>query len=167
MAKSSTYIVTHDTLAGSGVRFLNYLIDSLAILLALLFLFVIYFAFVAEISPEEYDLSLEETGNDVVINILSIVLMAVYYFLFESSIGRTPGKYVTGTVVVDRNGNIPSATQVLQRTLSRFIPFEFLSFLGRDARGWHDNISDTYVVYVKKLEDSKSTFTNMNELGSL
>ncbi|MBK8668953.1 MAG: hypothetical protein IPN89_05595 [Saprospiraceae bacterium] len=54
MAKSSTYIVTHDTLAGSGVRFLNYLIDSLAILLALLFLFVIYFAFVAEISPEEY-----------------------------------------------------------------------------------------------------------------
>jgi hypothetical protein len=32
------------------------------------------------------------------------------------------------------------------RTLSRFIVFEALSYLGSVSRGWHDSLSGTYVV---------------------
>jgi uncharacterized RDD family membrane protein YckC len=60
--------------------------------------------------------------------------------------GRTLGKLITRTSVVDAEGRRPTFKQVLGRTFSRIIPFEPFSFFGKDARGWHDSMSNTFVV---------------------
>ena len=66
--------------------------------------------------------------------------------IVEGATGRTLGKLVTGTRVVNAAGGTPSFKQILGRSLARFIPFEAFSFLGDDGRGWHDSIPDTYVI---------------------
>ncbi len=69
-----------------------------------------------------------------------------YYIFFESLTGRTLGKLVTGTKVVNENGLRASFGQILGRSFSRLIPFEVFSFLGEKGRGWHDSLPRTYVV---------------------
>ena len=75
-----------------------------------------------------------------------ILVPLAYYILVEGATGRTLGKLVTGTRVVNAAGGTPSFKQILGRSLARFIPFEAFSFLGDDGRGWHDSIPDTYVI---------------------
>jgi uncharacterized RDD family membrane protein YckC len=79
--------------------------------------------------------------------LFGIVIMSAYYIFFESLWGRTPGKLVFGTIMVNAQGSKPSFGQIIGRTLSRFIPFEAFSCLGE--RGWHDSIPNTYVVLAK------------------
>lgn len=69
-----------------------------------------------------------------------------YYCFFEGIWGRTPGKWLFGTMVIAETGGRPSFGQVLGRTACRFIPFEAFSFFGE--RGWHDKITRTRVVRV-------------------
>ena len=68
-----------------------------------------------------------------------------YYVILEGMTGRTLGKLITGTKVVNERGEPPSFGQILGRTFSRFIPFEVFSFLAEDGRGWHDSVPGTYV----------------------
>jgi uncharacterized RDD family membrane protein YckC len=75
----------------------------------------------------------------------AIVIFLVYFFQ-EFIFGKTLGKLITGTHVVDAKGNRPTFWQFVGRTVSRMIPFEAFSFLWSDKRGWHDTISDTYVI---------------------
>lgn len=79
--------------------------------------------------------------------LLGLLIYFAYYMIFEVWLGRTPGKFVFGTRVVDQSGAKASARQVAVRTLCRFIPFEAFSFLG--GEGWHDSISKTRVVRTK------------------
>ncbi len=71
----------------------------------------------------------------------------LYYVVFEALWGRTPGKFIFGTVVVNEVGARPSLGQVFGRTFCRFIPFEVFSVL--PGRGWHDSIPRTYVVMAR------------------
>ncbi|MGH8027493.1 MAG: RDD family protein [Pseudoxanthomonas sp.] len=78
---------------------------------------------------------------------LGMVIMLMYYIPQETAFGFTLGKLITGTRVVNENGEKPSLVQVILRTLSRFIPFEAFSVAFTDpARGWHDSLAKTYVV---------------------
>jgi uncharacterized RDD family membrane protein YckC len=77
---------------------------------------------------------------------LSLVSMVCYYLLFEGLFQATPGKFITRTRVVDLDGNKPTFTQILGRTLTRFVPFEPLSFFSSTQDGWHDRWSGTRVV---------------------
>ena len=61
---------------------------------------------------------------------------------------------ITGTIVIDKNGNKPGFRAILIRTLIRFIPIDTLTFLGNSGRGWHDSFSNTYVVKKKALDES-------------
>ncbi len=79
--------------------------------------------------------------------LIGLPLQLGYYLLFEGLWGRTPGKFIMGTLVVTATGLRPRFMQVFKRTLCRFIPFEPLSFFGQ--RGWHDSISDTRVVRMR------------------
>jgi uncharacterized RDD family membrane protein YckC len=79
-----------------------------------------------------------------------IVILFLYYFLTESYYSRTFAKYFTKTIVVNKDGSRPRKSTIFIRTLSRFIPIEFLSFLSSNIRGLHDMFSNTYVV--KKQE---------------
>lgn len=65
--------------------------------------------------------------NDSPYPMISIVLF-LYYFGCEAVFARTLGKAVNGTFVVFERGQVLSA---LWRTLSRFIPLEAFSFIGR------------------------------------
>lgn len=70
-----------------------------------------------------------------------------YFILFEGFFGRTPGKFITRTKVISSKTNKnPLFYQILLRTILRFIPLEWLSFLSDQPVGWHDSISKTKVV---------------------
>ena len=68
----------------------------------------------------------------------------IYYVFFETILGATPAKFITGTYVVNLNGEKPGLKTIFIRTVSRFVPFELFSFLGK--KGWHDDWSNTRVV---------------------
>jgi uncharacterized RDD family membrane protein YckC len=76
------------------------------------------------------------------------VVRVGYYFLCEATTGRTVGKLVSGTRVVTESGGKPTTLQILQRTLSRMVPFEPFSFFG-PSTGWHDRWSKTRVVLAR------------------
>ena len=77
---------------------------------------------------------------------LPYVVAFGYYVIFEGLTGRTVGKLVTGTEVVNGEGGGLTLNQLVIRNLSRFIPFEPLSFLGPEPEGWHDILARSFVV---------------------
>jgi uncharacterized RDD family membrane protein YckC len=64
------------------------------------------------------------------------------------------GKLITGTRVVTESGEVPTARQILIRTVVRFVPFEAFSFLGSSGTGWHDTWSGTRVVRTRRARDA-------------
>jgi len=115
-------------------RFLNYLIDLIVVYV----LVFIAFGFV-------YDV--DELAEDrLSTNLVGIAIFVIYYFVLESMNGKTFGKMLTRTRTVDYNGQQPSTNQMIQRSLSRIVPFEPMSFFGSGPDGWHDRWSHTMVV---------------------
>lgn len=51
---------------------------------------------------------------------ISSVLMAGYYYLFESTLGRTPGKTLLRMRMMDTNGQKPSKVRIAMRIALRF-----------------------------------------------
>jgi hypothetical protein len=89
-------------------------------------------------------------GNETFELQLSLVLAYFsYYFLAEAIFRQTFGKIWTNSCVVS-NGISLSTGRVFLRTLSRFIPFDQLSFFWKG--NWHDSVSSTSVVYVNTWE---------------
>src|SRR5262249_36746332 len=96
-------------------------------------------------------------SEELILQIVFFLLYFLYYFIFESTIGKTPAKFITRTRVVNDQGALPMASSIAGRTLSRFVPFDALSFLGRIARGWHDRWSNAWVIDERKLAVLKGT----------
>ena len=67
-----------------------------------------------------------------------------YYFLFEMFSGKTPGKYLTKTSVVNFLGERPKLKAMLIRNATRLISYDGFSFIW--GQGLHDDISGTMVV---------------------
>lgn len=111
----------------------------------------------------------------VVQECVSLALIFLYFFLTEwLAGGKSLGKYVCKTVVVDRNGNKPSVGRLALRSLCRLIPFDNLSYLfffwsGRKLWGaWHDQISGTYVVDEALLEEWKAgNYDGSDKFGAM
>jgi uncharacterized RDD family membrane protein YckC len=126
--------------AGLGARFLNLLIDTfLSRIVATIFAVAVVRVF----------------GPGDAAAVLSVVLvlggMFGYYVLCEGAFGWTVGKLITGTRVIRIDGRKPNVPQILGRTFARFIPFEPFSVLfGRSNSGWHDSLSGTRVVKVRR-----------------
>ena len=92
---------------------------------------------------------LESPSADVIGFFIGLVVVFVYFVIFEATLKKSPAKFLTGTKVVNENGGDASFGQILGRIACRFIPFEAFSFLfGDSARvvGWHDKFSGTLVV---------------------
>lgn len=72
-------------------------------------------------------------------------VLFVYYSFFEIIWARTPGKWFSGSKVIDLAGNQPSVLQVLGRSLLRLIVIDFLfnAFWGKPL---HDKLTRTEVV---------------------
>lgn len=83
--------------------------------------------------------------------LLAMALNIVYFGLFESLVMRTPGKFVTNTMVVKNDGTMPGDGRIFFRTLCRLIPLEALSFLWYPGIGLHDSFSKTRVVEIDEF----------------
>lgn len=96
----------------------------------------------------------ESSGFDLTFRILTfLVIRPFYYILFEGSMQATPAKLILGRVVVNEYGEKPSLKQIIARSYSRIVPFEFFSCLS--TLGWHDTWSDTFVLRKKDLHELK------------
>jgi len=158
--------VTYTMLADKSKRFVNNLIDGVAC-------YALSFG-IGMLGNRLYDDygfiglavgNIEE--NTLKFNLLHLAVSIVFYGLFESVTTRTPGKYITGTKVVMRDGTRPNEATIFLRTVCRLIPFEAISFLGRYTIGWHDSLSKTLVVdvyeYEKALRTKKETNNTAEE----
>ena len=122
---------------GAGKRFLNYIID----------IFGLYgFGIVVGVVIALLNLSESVMVSGFGGYVFGYLLMMIYYSLFEGVFGTSIGKLVTGCRVVGPDGLKVSFGKAVLRSLCRMIPFEQFSFLGSAARGWHDSITETYVV---------------------
>jgi len=131
-------------------RFLNYLIDIILFQLVLGFLIGI----VGMLLFGDAGMAYIESIPDYLFGIFVLIL---YYLVFEGVFGITIGKLITGTRIVNEKGLPPSFAQILGRTFLRIVPFEPFSFLGKTGRGWHDTVSNTYVICIRKPNIQKTT----------
>jgi uncharacterized RDD family membrane protein YckC len=126
--------------AGLGSRIINYLFDLLGIGL---FAFVVI-TLLGILGLE--GLLVDSSGRLTDIGLLTGFLIAMtYYSVLEGLTSRTLGKFITGTYVVTDEGLKPSFLTILGRTLCRFMPFEWITFLFSSV-GFHDRLSHTRVV---------------------
>lgn len=160
---NSTYIIDDKLLVSSGQRFLNYLLDNIFVL-TLSFILGVFLAFFGTIlGLDGLLIWLDNIGN-IEGRVIFVVITILYYTVSEGLFGRSLAKLITGTVVVDENGEKPSFGTIFKRSLCRIIPFDGLSFLG-SGRGWHDSISDTYVVSKKALDEEVRMFHEFKLIG--
>lgn len=161
----NNHAVTQDVLASKGIRFANFIIDYIAIIVFATAIGVVL-GVIAEL-----------TGNYSIFDLLDNIIIEyafgyltwlLYYIPFETlTKGRTLSKYITKTKVVLYDGSEPTINEILVRSLCRLIPFEQFSFLGDDGKGWHDSISKTYVVDIAKFEAKRQTIEDLDEIGRI
>ncbi len=84
--------------------------------------------------------------NPLLDKLITMLLLVAYNITFESIFGKTLGKMITNTKVVNEDGTKPSFNQIVGRSFARLIPFDGFSFLAERPRGWHDTMSGTMVV---------------------
>jgi len=159
------YILDENLLASNNKRFLNYILDHIVFMFILVILGVILGILIALFNSTAISEWIQSLGNWGW-NIIMLIISITYYTLFESLSGRTLGKLITGTIVVNENGKKPKFSSVFKRSLCRFIPFNAISFLFNPGLGWHDSISDTYVVNKKALEESLKMFNDFQLIGA-
>ena len=159
----SNYDAVHFNQADKGTRFINYIIDIIIYNL-LTILFFALLGFVLTIIGNYSMVNSIANMNPILDRIVTAIFTSLFWFLTEwLTKGRTIDKYATGTIVVTEDGYIPDVNTLLKRNFSRIIPFDALSFLGN--RGWHDSISNTYVVKKKAFEQDVFTNSSLNEIG--
>ena len=161
---NSTYILDDTLLASSGSRFLNYILDVTFFIILFLFVVVILGLIIGLFELTSFGLWLDNMG-DLGWNVIGVAILMFYYSTTEALFGRSLGKFITGTVVVDENGEKPDFGTIFKRNLCRLIPFDAFSFLGGSGRGWHDTISDTYVVNKKALDEEVRMFHELRLIG--
>lgn len=138
--------ITED--ASTGQRFVNYLIDTIAMYIfsygaGLIFGVLIYAAGGMDSSGDF------KAGATFFLLIIMLCFFVVYYTFSEGvSGGRSLGKLVTGTKVVKIDDSEITWKDAFIRSLCRLVPFEPLSILG--GTPWHDSWTDTKVIKIRK-----------------
>ena len=145
------------------LRFLNFIIDFIAIyflwwltcyLTLACFENIFGFNFdnaekgIAE--PDYYGkINYEDEINGIVYYIIlaSTLLVSIfaYYSISEFYFRKTLGKIVTHSRVVTENGGKVTFKRIILRTICRFIPIDWLSFIF-SRNGIHDKLSKTKVI---------------------
>lgn len=163
--KDQNFKITTDIYASKGNRFANYIVDYI-VQLAIGMLFGFLIAILSEFTESYgvYDFFIE-SDNKINDYIFGVIIAMVYYNIIEAITGKSVGKYITKTRVVMKDGTKPKLSDIFLRTLCRHIPFNHFSFLGEDARGWHDSISNTYVVDEKLFKAKKDASNSLDQIG--
>ncbi len=169
---NQNFRVTPDLYATKGNRFANYIIDRIvfyALILGLGFLAgVIVYSFFTDTTAFDAFLYDIENMSRLMDRLITGIIFCILYMIFEILLkGKTIGKYITKTLVVMEDGAKPKASDIILRSLCRLIPFEAFSFLGAEGRGWHDSMSNTYVVDEKKFKAKKNAQSELDQIGIL
>ncbi|MBQ0768866.1 MAG: RDD family protein [Bizionia sp.] len=122
--------------AGSRIRFLNFIIDSIVwLILAFLLSFII-------------EILIQPTSQSMITfygYLLIFGTYLAYYAVMEIQFQKTVGKFITKTKVVTIHGEQPKNGEIITRTFCRLIPFDRISFVFT-TNGFHDRLSHTKVV---------------------
>lgn len=125
-------------LADTGKRLINYIIDR--VITQVLAIFGSAFLMVGGESADLGTAGFFENYFTV------LLFLFGYYTVMEAVFnGKTIGKLITRTRAVREDGSQLGWDKAALRTLCRMIPFEPFSFLA-GSRGWHDSLSNTFVV---------------------
>ena len=162
--KNKTFTITDTILATQGQRILNLLLDFLFIYIIILSV-ATSIVLIADVGNAFSVSDWVETLSWNAILGYGLLIVFMYYFLTEVYFARTLAKLVTRTIVVKNDGTKPSIQMIFIRTVCRFLPLEWLTFLGSIPWGWHDRFSGTYVVQKKKLAKSMHYFQHPEEFG--
>ncbi len=161
------YLVRKGVLATKGQRFANFIIDYI-IQLIVGFVFGVILFFISEIfNASSWYNSWIETDNRLTDYIFGAIILLIYYSIIEGLTGRSIGKYITNTRVITEEGNKPSFQDAILRSLCRIIPFEAFSFLVDLGRGWHDSMTNTYVVDAKKYDAAINSESEIDQIGKI
>jgi len=158
------YIIPDEIIASNRQRFVNVVIDYVA-RLGLTFVIGMIAAMIGVLTGNEEILIFFQNITRIQELTIGLVVLLLYYNVFEIFFGTTIGKLMTKTVVVDEYGEKPAANAILIRSLCRLIPFEVFSFFGTPCIGWHDSLSKTYVVNKEDLRISKELFHSFEQIG--
>lgn len=123
------------------VRLINYTIDSIVIIVIMALLGI-----VLGIDYSKYTDSQSLNDSIGVIQYLILAISFLYYTILESAFGKTLGKVITKTNVVDIYGNKPRVLTIMLRSIVRLIPFAALVIFFTNSRTLHDMLSKTYVI---------------------
>ena len=147
------------SLASKGVRFANFIIDFILLLVLMFILGALLVVLGMESTLAIFDVPF-------VGNLVGILIYFVYIFAQEAAFkGRSVGKFITGTqAVMLEDGNPPTLNAVFVRSISRCVPFEAFSFFG--TTGWHDAWSKTRVVNKKEFEQNRHKFNAIDQIGT-
>ncbi len=160
---SSNFLVTPQIYASKEKRFVNMIIDFVGYYI-FTFLIGIILGLIA-LSGIEGSLDYFSNINRVEEYTLNLLIGLVYFILLETFFQKSLGKFITKTIVVLKDGSKPGIGDIFIRSLCRYIPFDALSFLGDQGRGWHDSISETYVVDEVKFKIKKKTELELDLIG--
>ena len=119
-------------LASTSARIINYIIDSVASFGLVFLVLTIVQIILGDVMP-------------IIFLVLILVSFAAYFIILELLFQKTLGKFITKTKVVKMDGQKPNQSDVIVRTVCRFIPFDQVSFLFM-KNGFHDVLSKTKVV---------------------
>jgi uncharacterized RDD family membrane protein YckC len=128
--------------ADKGLRFTNFLIDSIIFAFLNYFITRVYESFVLDQFAIDNESALLFTFFGLLISIVADVLF--YTTLEYYTKGRTIGKLVSNTIAVRKDGKLLTFKDALLRSLCRLIPFEAIAALFVEP--WHDSITNTTVV---------------------
>lgn len=143
--------------AGFWVRFFAYMVDSIIVFFALLAvrLFLLGASGLIEGTVFEGNILFQYTLKDIIL----YVAQTVYFVLFTYCTGTTPGKRLLSLRVCSADGGKLGFLDVLYREIiGRFLCGLFLGIgyivagIDKQKRGIHDMLSDTRVVYGKRVK---------------
>ena len=156
--------ITEYMMASHGKRIANYLIDLLAIYISM-FVLGIVLGTLSILFDSNAFLDWLGTMNPLQSLAFGALMVITYFGLFESLTQRTPGKYITGTMVVMEDGTTPEPRIGFLRALCRLIPFEQFTFFGTPPNGLHDRLTKTLVVNVKDYKEEIYKRNAFEEIG--
>lgn len=133
--------------ASRGKRVANYLIDMAIFYILCICVGII----IAILNPGVIDSMDDSSGTNLLERLVGLILYGIYMGLVEGVFkGRSLGKVITGTRVVNEDGTAITFGTAFKRGLCRIVPFHPFSALGTPCYPWHDEWTHTYVIDVKQ-----------------
>lgn len=144
----------------AGPRFGHFIIDLLAYQVIV---YMVNYIFEITINAINFSVSFNLTIG-LINSIVLLLLYPAYYAFFEFKWQKTPGKFLTKTLVIDEYGNKPDFRSIVLRSLIRLVPLDAISCLGDNySHGWHDKWSNTWVVSEAELSEIKKLQAEQSE----